>query len=93
MGEKMELNFIDGEFKTKEAKELLMDLFTKKIQFHEMKNFSKLVRFGNEDFNSKARTSSLKESIELLSDFLEKHDNDKVRLYIHSEIRIEVKND
>lgn len=93
MDKRLELNFIDGEFNTKEAKELLMDLFVKKIKFHEMKNFSTLVRFGDEDSASKARTLSLKESIEALNGFFDEMDNEKVRLSLHSKIVIEVKND
>jgi hypothetical protein len=93
MEKKLELNFIDGDFKTKEAKELLMDLFTKKIKFHEMKNFSTLVRFGDEDKTSQARTNSLRESIEALNSFFDEIENEKVRLSVHSKIVIEVKND
>lgn len=93
MEKKLELNFIDGEFTSKEAKELLMDLFVKKIKFHEMKNFSTLVRFGGEDEASQERSLELKESIETMTQFFRELEYEKVRLSVHSKIVIEVAND
>lgn len=51
---------IKGEFSPEEASEIVYDLFSKKINFHEVKNFSKLIRKGTEDQKSNERIVELK---------------------------------
>jgi hypothetical protein len=93
MEKTMELNFIDGEFSSHETKELLMDLFTKKIKFHEMKKFSTLVRYGEEDEFSNDRISDLRSTIEKLNEFINELDDKKVRLVIKSKIEVVLKDE
>jgi hypothetical protein len=57
---------IDGNFSPTEAKELLMNLFINKINFHEKKNFSSHERYGKEDETATRRIPELKESIETI---------------------------
>lgn len=93
MEKSKQLNFIDGEFTAPEAKELLMDLFTKKMKFHEMKNFSSVVRFGDQDKLSKNRIESLKSTIDDLSEYLNSLGNDQIKLRIQSKIEISLKDE
>lgn len=49
MNTEKKYSLIDGDFTPKQAEEILRDLYTSKIQFHQMKNFSSIERFGKED--------------------------------------------
>lgn len=51
---------INGHFSPEEASEIVHDLFTKKINFHEVKSFSQLIREGAEDQKSAKRIVELK---------------------------------
>ena len=43
------LKLIEGKFLHDEAKEILRNIFSAKINFHQMKNFSSQERFGKDD--------------------------------------------
>jgi hypothetical protein len=40
MSNNLSLSLIEGAFNTEEAKEVLMNIFATKIQFHDMRNFN-----------------------------------------------------
>jgi hypothetical protein len=61
------IKLIDGNFSPTDAKELLMNLFINKINFHQNKNFSSHERFGKEDETATRRIPKLKESVEAIS--------------------------
>jgi hypothetical protein len=67
MGNNQSFKLIDGEFSQTEAMEVLNNVFSGKIQFHQMKNFSSQIRFGKDDEMSIKRIAQLKESIEAIS--------------------------
>ena len=65
------ITLIDGQFSVEEAKEILLNVFSSKLQFHQMKNFSNYERFGTKDENGHRRIDELKESITLIKNTLE----------------------
>jgi hypothetical protein len=61
------ITLIDGHFSSEDAFELLRNLYSSKIQFHQQKNFSSIERFGVEDKIALERIPQLKESLETIS--------------------------
>lgn len=55
---------IDGQFHPDEAKNILMSLFTSKIEFHQLESFSNHVRLGKDSLFSKNRFQVLMQAIE-----------------------------
>jgi dihydroorotase len=64
---KQKFKLIDGKFSQTEAMEVLNNVFSSKIQFHQMKIFSSQIRFGIDDETSLDRINQLKKSIETVS--------------------------
>ena len=58
------LTLIEGAFNEEDAKEILQNVFSSKIRFHDLKNFSSNVRFGEDDETSKRRIPELKKALE-----------------------------
>ncbi len=81
-----ELTLINGNFTTDEAKELLVNLFTSKIKFHQMKNFSSQERYGKDDALAVKKIPLLKENVEKLYQIIEKAEAENKRLIIKSNI-------
>ena len=63
MNKNVSISLIDGSFDASEAKEILMNIYSTKIQFHELKNFSSKERFGKPDEMALKRIPQLKISI------------------------------
>jgi hypothetical protein len=82
------LTLIEGSFTAGEAKEILLNIFSTKINFHEMKNFSSLDRYGKEDELSKMKILKLKNEIENVFQLVSVADLNKNKLMITSEINI-----
>jgi|AntRauTorckE6833_2_1112554.scaffolds.fasta_scaffold156005_2 hypothetical protein len=59
---KEEINLIKGEFTPIEAQEIINHIIDKKIQFHNIKNFSDQIRFGKVDEDRLERIKELEES-------------------------------
>ncbi len=57
------VTLIEGQFSPDESLEILTNLFTAKIRFHELKNFSSLERLGKEDAIAKKRIPQLKKAL------------------------------
>lgn len=81
---------IDGRFSTEEAKEILTNVFSEKINFHLMKNFSSQERYGKDDENASKRIHQLKEELDRLKEFLSNEQTDSKTLTINSEINISI---
>jgi predicted RecB family nuclease len=64
MDQTEKLSLVNGTFKEDEAREILMNLFSTKIHFHELKNFSAQERFGHNDATAEKRIPELKEGME-----------------------------
>lgn len=63
MNTKQQLVLIEGEFIPEDGKEILTSIFSSKINFHQMKNFSSQERFGIDDIMAKRRIPALKEEM------------------------------
>ncbi|WP_026994845.1 hypothetical protein [Flectobacillus major] len=84
--EKVEL--IEGIFTHEDAKEILINIFSTKIQFHELKNFSSQERFGEDDKVAQKRIPELKRSVGNILKVLEEAKKQNKYLKITSEINI-----
>lgn len=80
---------IEGKFKPEEAREILTNLLSAKIRFHQLKNFSSIEKNGSDDPVSKSRIPELEESLEKVIAMIAKAANNYSALKIHSEISIE----
>lgn len=83
------LNLIEGKFQIEDAKEVLRSIFTAKINYHQMKNFSSLERFGKEDEKALERTTALKNELIKLEGILAEAAANNNHLIIGSEINIQ----
>lgn len=83
-------NLIKGDFSPEDASEIVNHLFAKKINFHERKNFSHEIRFGEVDQNSKERIKELKQCKASLNEFLEQAKKQGKNLKIKSSISLEI---
>ena len=84
---------IEGVFLNEEAKDILKGIFTAKIEFHQLKNFSSQVRFGKDDETAQSRIPALKKELEKLENILSEAEKVNKKLIIHSEINISFAND
>lgn len=85
------LVLIEGDFEAEQASEILMNIFSTKIHFHEMKNFSSQERLGKDDEMAQKRIPLLRNEIKKLEGILSEAKNKK--LLIHSEIHISLIDD
>lgn len=86
------LTFIEGTFNDAEAKEILLNVFTQKINFHQMKNFSSQERFGKVDAAASKRIIELKKGLEQAMNIVDEAKRNNQKLNISSEINITVSN-
>lgn len=82
------LTLIDGSFTPDEAREILLKTFSDKLNFHKIKNWSSLERFGKEDEIALKRIPELTKEVEKLQELLSEAKNHNKRLVVTSEIRI-----
>lgn len=87
------LSLINGKFEEEEAREILMNLFSTKIQFHELRNFSSQIRFSQDDEIAQNRIPELKKSKEKLRLILLEAKAKNKRLIITSDINITLSDD
>lgn len=90
MKEIEKISLIEGLFEPIEAKELLISILSNKIQFHQLKNFSLVERFGKEDENSKRRIPELKNSIEKTLEIITRANEFNMKIKISSIINIQL---
>lgn len=86
------LKLIEGSFSHDEAREILMNVFSSKIQFNKMKNFSSEERFGKEDITALKRIPELKKSIDIISKLIEEAKQNNETIQIISEVKITLSN-
>lgn len=79
---------ISGSFAPDEAKEIIFDLLTSKINFHNIKSFSSLIRFSHPNLESELRIKELKETREQLLALVQQAAGDKLNLRIESTIKV-----
>ena len=85
------LVLIEGDFEAEQASEILMNIFSTKIHFHEMKNFSSQERLGKDDEMAQKRIPVLRNEMKKLEEILSEAKNKK--FLIHSEIHISLIDD
>ena len=83
------INLINGKFDSIEAREILLDMCNKNINFNKVQNFSSQIRFGEDDENALNRIDQLRESVVHISEILEEAKAHNKRLKIKSFIEIE----
>jgi ABC-type Fe3+ transport system substrate-binding protein len=83
-------DLIKGEFSPEEASEIINHMISKKINFHELKNFSSEIRFGSIDKNSKERIEQLKACKSSLNETLQEAKKLGKPLRITSSISVEI---
>ena len=93
MKETETLSLIDGQFSDEDAKEILMNVFSKKITFHERKNFSEFEMHGENDQNAQSRITVLKQEMEKVHEIIAEAKAKNQRLKIDSEIKISLLTD
>ena len=89
MMKKQEFKLIEGEFTPQDAKEVLTNLYTSKLNFHLMKNFSSTERFGKSDETSNKKIPELKKSMMIISAIIEKATSKKKKLIVSATVNIE----
>ncbi len=75
-------------FTASEAREILMNAFLSQIQFHELKNFSSMERFGKPDKTAEKRIPKLKKILDEISKLFANATKNRKHVNITSEISI-----
>lgn len=83
------INLMNGEFNSIEAREILLDMCNKNINFNKVQNFSSQIRFGEDDEKALNRINQLKESVSRITEILEEAKVYNKKLKIKSFIEIE----
>ena len=83
------ISLINGEFDSFEAREILMDMCNKNINFNKVQNFSSQIRFGEDDEKALHRINQLRESVNHISEILEYAKAHNRKLKIKSFIEID----
>ena len=87
------LTIIDGNFAYDEAKEILMNIFSSKINFHNIKNWSSQERFGKDDAIAQKRIPALRNEMKKLEGILSDAKAKNKKLVVSSEINISLLED
>jgi len=87
------LTLIEGNFSPVEAKEILMNIFSTKINFHKIKNFSSQERYGIDDETAQKRILELILSVEKIKQVIAEAKESNRNLVITSQINIELAED
>ncbi len=82
------LTIMDGNFTHDEAKEIIMNIFSSKINFHNIKNWSSQMRFGKDDEIAQNRIPALRNEMKKLEDILLEAKVKNKKLVVNSEINI-----
>lgn len=90
MQKELHADLINGQFTPEDARELLTDLFSRKTNFHEIKNFSATERFGKDDPFHVNRVAALTNSMQQLSELFREIEGTDKKLVIRSVVSITV---
>jgi len=80
------LKLIEGTFSPKETQEILMSIFSSKLKFHQMKNFSSQEQFGINDKNAEERMKQLKKSFESILKISKTAEMNNKKINIQSDV-------
>lgn len=84
------LTLIEGDFIYDEAKEILISMFSSKINFHNIKNWSSQERFGKDDEIAQKRIPALRNEMKKLEEILLEAKAKNKKLMVTSEIKISI---
>ncbi|HQW56124.1 MAG TPA: hypothetical protein PK076_08355 [Saprospiraceae bacterium] len=87
------LTLIEGEFSVDEAKGILINIFSSKINYHHLKNWSSQERFGKYDITAQKRIPALIIEMKKLEDILSQYKHINNKLVVKSEISISMYED
>jgi DNA-directed RNA polymerase subunit F len=87
------VTLIDGTFSVAEAKDVLFNMYTMKINFHQQKNVSHIERFGKPDEAAKEKVAFLKSELAKLETLIEHAGNKNATLKVTSAIHIDYINE
>jgi len=93
MKNKKKLTFIEGDFTYAEAKEILINIFSSKINFHTLKNWSSQERFGKDDEIAQKRIPALKNEMKKIEGILSEAKAKNKKLVVSSDIKISLLED
>lgn len=82
------ITLIKGSFTAEEAKDILITLLNSKINFHQMKNFGLMERFGKPEYGSQSRIDELKKNRDELQNLFREAEENNVTFSIDSIIQI-----
>lgn len=83
-------DLVRGEYSAVEAREIVSNLISQKINFHNLVDFSSYERYGKPDENSVKRIAELKESRKSLLEIIEAAKKEGKTVKINSNITIEL---
>jgi hypothetical protein len=92
MAKEHNLELINGNFSAQEAKEILVTIFSNKIQFHQRKNFASKEKLGKEDKNALKRIVQLKKSLDKTYKLISEAELKNKRLDISAKVFIAFSN-
>ena len=92
MAKEHNLELINGNFSAQDAKEILVTIFSSKIQFHQHKNFASKEKLGKEDKNALKRIVQLKKSLDKTYKLISEAELKNKRLDISAEVFIAFSN-
>jgi DNA-directed RNA polymerase subunit F len=87
------VTLIDGTFNVAEAKDVLINMFTMKINFHSQKNVSHVERFGKTDNAALEKVEFLKAELAKLETIIENAESKNATLKVTSAIQIDYLNE
>lgn len=82
------VKLIEGEFTPTEAKEILLNMISSKIQFHTINDFSSDIRTGRPDTKSRERLAELRRAKEKITNFIKKAEKEGLLIDIQSSITL-----
>ncbi len=83
-----ELILIEGTFSPEDAREVLMNAYTSKINFHNLKNLTSFEMVGKEDELAVKRITELKSVLSQVRELIAEAKEKDMKLVIHSTISI-----
>ena len=85
-----QLELIKGEFSSNDAKEILLQLFSDKIKYHQIRNLGSMERFGEEDKVSAKRLPELKQQVQNILEIFQDGNFPNATFKIQATIHIEI---
>jgi hypothetical protein len=84
------ITLIDGDFDDKEAREILVNIFSSKINFHQLKNYTSHERYGKVDAHAAKRIIELKKGLEMALEILLVAQKNNKQITINTEVNITI---